>query len=168
MPATIEIHEMSALAAGVDKTDGTVRFKAADNAVVDKNDPIVIPDAGTAYSYTKKVRPYMADPPDTQISNLRWYTDGGNGFGNGVGVTAQSLGVTWGANYNTAMAGGADLFGYTQAAPLDGDGTDAGPFVPADDNSYVGDLIELQMAVDNTAASGTLPAETLTLAYDEI
>ncbi len=168
MAATIQIHEMSALAAGVDKTSATVRFKGADNNLVDSNDPLQVPEAGSNYSYTKKLRPYMEAPPDTQVSNLRWYSDGANGFGSGIGVQARNLGITWGANYNTQMAGGVDLFGYDSGSPLDGDGTDTGPFLPADDDSYIGDLIELQMSVDSTAANGSLPAETLTLAFDEI
>jgi len=77
MAATIQLHEMSALDAGGDKTSGIVRFKDADNAVVDLNNPLVIPAAGSIYSYSKKLRAYMEAPPDTQIGNLRWYTDGG-------------------------------------------------------------------------------------------
>ena len=168
MAATIQIHEMSALATGADKTSGTVRFKDADDNTVDSNNPLEIPGAGSIYSYSKKVRAYMEAPPDTNVSNLRWYTDGSNGFGTGVTMTAKNLGVTWGANYKTQMTGGSDLFGYTSGSPLDGDGTDAGPFVPADDNDYIGDLIELQMAIASTASNGTLTAETLTLAYDEV
>ena len=168
MAATIQIHEMSAVDAGADKTSGTIRFKNADNSTVDLSDPLVVPAADSIYSYTKKVRAYMEAPPDTQVSNFRWYTDGSNGFGTGITVTAKNLGITWGANYKTLMADGTDLFSYTSAAPLDGDGTDAGPFVPGDDDSYIGDLIEMQMAVASTAASGTLSAETLTLAFDEI
>jgi hypothetical protein len=170
MAATIQIHEMSSLTAGVDKTSGTVRFKAADNATVDANNPLAIPSGATiTYSYTKKLRPYMEAPPSVSVSNLRWYTDGG-GFGTGISVNVKNLGVTWGANYNTEMSGGADLFGKTATSPppLDGDATDAGPFVPADDDTYIGDLIELQMAIASTATQGALAAETLTLAYDEI
>lgn len=167
MAATIQIHEMSAADTGTDKTSGTIRFKAADNSTVDANDPLPIPVAGYTYSYTKKVRAKMTDPPNTQVDNLRWYSDGG-GFGTGISVYAKNLGTTWGANYNTEMSGGTDLFTYTSGAPLDGDGTDAGPFVPADDDTYIGDLIELQMWIANTASPGTLSAETLTLAYDEI
>ncbi len=168
MPATIQIHEMSALDTGADKTSGTIRFKDADNATVDANNPLVVPAEDTICSYTKKLRPYMEAPPGTNISNLRWYSDGSSGFGTGIGVTVKNLGVTWGANYKTAMSGGADLFGKTSGSPLDGDGTDAGPFVPADDNSYIGDLIELQMSVHHDASNGELTDETLTLAYDEI
>lgn len=168
MAATIQIHEMSALATGVNKTSGTVRFKAADNNTVDNNDPIQVPGAGTTYSYTKKLRAYMEAPPSVNLTNLRWYTDGSSGFGTGVGVNVKNLGNTWGANYNTAMSGGSDLFGKTSGSPLDGDATNAGPFLPAADNSYIGDLIELQMSVASTASNGQLTAETLTLAYDEI
>jgi hypothetical protein len=167
MAATIQIHEMSGATAGVDKTSGTVRFKSADENTVDVNNPITIPGAGSNYSYTKTLRPYMAVPPDTQISNLRWYT-GGTGFGTGITVNAKNLGITWASNVNTQMTGGSDLFGYTSGSPLDGDGTDAGPFEPADDDTYIGDLIRLQMVVADTASPGTLAAKTLTLAYDEI
>ena len=168
MAATIEIHEMSALAVGTDKTSGTVRFKDADNSTVDTNDPLEVPGAGSNYSYTKKLRAYMEDAPDTNVSNLRWYTDGSSGFGTGVSVTAKNIGTTWGANYKTQMSGGSDLFGYTSGSPLDGDSTDAGPFTSSDLDDYIGDLIELQMAVASTASNGSLSAETLTLAYDEI
>lgn len=168
MAATIEIHEMSAADTGTDKTSGTVRFKDADNATVDASNPLVIPAADSIYSYTKKLRAYMEDAPDTNISNLRWYTDGSSGFGTGISVTVKNIGTTFGSQYKTAMADGADLFGKTSGSPLDGDGTDTGPFVPADVDTYIGDIIELQMAIASTASSGTLTAETLTLAYDEI
>lgn len=168
MAATIEIHEMSAADTGTDKTSGTVRFKDADNATVDASNPLVIPAADSAYSYTKKLRAYMEDAPNTNISNLRWYTDGSSGFGTGVSVTCKNIGVTFGSQYKTAMSGGSDLFGKTSGSPLDGDATDTGPFVPADVDTYIGDIIELQMAVASTASSGTLTAESLTLAYDEV
>ena len=168
MSATIQIHEMSALAAGTDKTSGTIRFKDADNATVDGNNPIVVPGAGTAYSYTKKVRAKMTVAPNTNITNIRWYSDGGNGFGTGVGLVAKNIGTTWGANYKTAQAGGSDLFGYTSGASLNGSVTDPGPWVPASNGNYIGDLIELQMTVTSTASNGALSAEALTLAYDEI
>jgi len=168
MAATIQFHEMSAADAGVDKTSGTIRFKDADNATVDLNNPLVIPDVDPIFSYTKKLRAYMEDPPSVQITNLRWYSDGSSGFGTGVGVTVKNIGVTFGSQYKTEMSGGADFFGKTSGSPLDGDGTDTGPFVPADDNSYIGDIIELQMSVAASASRGALSAEAITLAYDEI
>lgn len=172
MAATMQIHEMTTDAnTGVNKTSSTVRFKAVastTSTAADASDPLVVPGAGTAYSYVKKLRAYMDAPPNTNITNLRWYSDGSNGFGTGIGVTAKNIGTTFGTHYATAMSGGSDLFGYTSGSPLDGDGTDTSPFVPADDNTYVGDMIELQMTVASTASNGALSAESLTFAYDEI
>lgn len=168
MAATIQIHEMSGADAGTNKTSGTVRFKDADNATVDTNNPLVIPAAGDIYSYTKALRAYMEAPPSVQVSNLRWYSDGSSGFGTGVAVMAKNTGVTFTAHYKTQMTGGSSLFGYTSGSPLDGDGTDTGPFVPADDNTYIGDLVYLQMVVSSTAQSGALTPEAITCAYDEI
>ena len=159
---------MSAVETGANKTSGTVRFKDADNNTVDANNPLVVPAADTIYSYTKKLRAYMDALPNTNISNMRWYSDGSNTFGTGISVNCKNIGVTFGSQYKTAMSGGADLFGKTSGSPLDGDGTDTGPFVPGDDDTYIGDIIELQMAVASTASNGALAAETLTLAYDEI
>lgn len=168
MAATIQIHEMSALATGVDKTSGTVRFKDADDATVDTNNPLVIPASSSIYSYTKKLRPKMTVAPNTQVGNLRWYSDGSSAWGSYVTCTCKNLGTTWGANYKTVMSGGADFFAKTSGSPLDGDGTSTGPFVPGDNGNYIGDLIELQMAVTYQATQGALAAESITLAYDEI
>ncbi len=167
MAAVIQIHEMSALAVGTDKTASTVLYKDADNATVDANDPLVIPNTGSVYSYSKTLRAYMQTAPDGTdvVSNLRWYTDGSNDFGTGVAVAAKNTGTTFNAHYKTAMTDGTDVFSFTGASPLDGVVTDTGPFDTA--SEYIGDIIELQMSVAPTATQGTLSAETLTLAYDE-
>lgn len=168
MAATIQIHELTTDAdTGTNKTSGTVRFKNANNTNVDTNDPMVIPGAGEDHSFTKKLRAYMEAPPDTNVSNLRWYTDGANGFGTGVTCTAVNLGTTFGTQNQTDHSG-TDVFTYTSGSPLNGDGTDTGPFVPADDNTYIGDIIELQLHVASTATNGSLTAETLTFSWDEI
>lgn len=167
MAATIQIHELTVDAdTGTDKTSGTVRFKNANNTTVDTNDRMVVPGAGSDHSYTKKLRAYMEAPPSVDIANMQWYTDGANGFGTGVTLTAKNLGVTFGTQ-NESDHSGTDAFTYTSGSPLDGDGTDAGPFVPGDDDTYIGDIIELQLHVASTAGPGTLTAETLTLSFDE-
>lgn len=172
MAAVIEIHELTTDAnTGVNKTSGTVRFKnvaSTTSTAVDTSDPLQVPAAGTNYSYVKKLRAKMTTAPNTNISNMRWYTDGSSGFGTGITTNAKNIGTTFGTHYNTAMTGGSSLFGYTSGAPLDGDGTDVSPFVPADNNTYIGDIIELQMSVASTASNGALTPETVTLAYDEI
>jgi len=168
MAATIQIHEMSGADAGTDKTSGTVRFKMADNATVDANNPMVIPGAGSDYSYTKKLRAYMEAPPNTQVGNLRWYSDGSKGWSAEILMSYKNIGTTFGSQYDTAMSGSTDFFSKTSGSPIDGDGTDAGPFVPADDNTYIGDIIEFQMTITSASTQGTLANESCTLAYDEI
>lgn len=169
MAATIQIHEMSAADAGADKTSDVVRFKNANDANVDSNNPMVIPDAATTYSFPKQLRAYMEAAPAVQISNMRWYSDGAGSWGTSVGVLVKNIGTTYATQATTpAIEGTADFFGKTSAAPLDGDTIDAGPFVPADDDTYIGDLILLQLSVTPSASQGSLSAETVTLAYDEI
>ena len=168
MAATIQIHEMSAADAGSDKTSGVVRFKNANNSTVDSNDPLVVPSDATVYSYPKQLRAYMEAAPSVQISNMRWYSDGASSWGTSVGVGVKNIGITYATQATAAIEGTADFFGKTSAAPLDGDTTDAGPFVPADDDSYIGDLILLQMWLTPSASQGSLDAESITLAYDEI
>lgn len=168
MAATIQIHELTTDATtGVDKTSGTVRFKLANNTTVDASDPMVVPGAGSDHSYTKKLRAYMEAPPDTQISDMAWYSDGSNGFGTGVTCTAKNLGTTFGTQ-NDSDHSGTDFFTYTSGSPLDGDGTDTGPFVPGDDDSYIGDIVEFQLHVASTASNGSLTPETVTLSWVEI
>ena len=168
MSSTIQVHEMSGLTTGTDKTSGTVRFKNADNATVDTANPLVIPAAGSDFSYTKTLRAYMEAAPVSSVSNLQWYSDGVNGFGTGITVNVKNAGVNWVANYQTEATETADLFSYTSGMPLDGDVADAGPYTPSDDDSYIGDLIVAQMACASTATNGIKPAESLTLAFDEV
>jgi len=168
MSATIQIHELSGLTTGTDKTSGTVRFKNADNATVDTANPLVVPAAGTDFSYTKTLRAYMEAAPVSSISNLQWYSDGTNGFGTDINVNAKNAGLNWIANYQTEATSMTTLFNYTSGTPLDGDLVDAGPFTPTDDDTYIGDLIILQMTVGTSATNGVKPAETLTMSFDEV
>ncbi len=172
MAATIQIHELTTNATtGVDKTSGTVRFKnvaSTTSTAVDSSDPLVVPGSGTNYSYVKKLRAKMTAAPGTNVSNLKWYSDGSSGLGTGIAVTAKNIGTTFGTHYNTAMTGGTNLFTYTSGAALDGVTTDTGPFLPASNGSYIGDIIELQLSVASTATNGALSAESVVLAYDEI
>lgn len=163
MAATVQIHEMTALGTGVDKTSGTVRFKTADETSVDTNNRLQVPAAGTNYSYTKQLRFYFSTGPSVDIQNLRAYTDGSNTFGTGVGVQYDNQGNTFGANVATNISG-TDLFTKTSGSPIDLDVTNTGPHTGT---GYKGDLLRMQMTVASTASPGTLSAETLTFAYDE-
>lgn len=162
MAATVQIHEMSALSTGVDKTSSTVRFKSADENTVDTTNRLQIPAAATDYSYTKQLRFYFSVGPSVDITNLRAYTDGANGFGTGVTVE-YDLSGTWSANVDTDITG-TDLFTATSGSPADLDAINTGPHTST---GYKGDLLRMQMHVASTASPGTLTAETLTFAYDE-
>ena len=165
MTAAMKIYELTASMAGTDKTDGTVRFKNADDQTVDTNNPITIPsDNYIAKSYTKQLRMYCATAPDTQIDNLQVYSDGA-GFGTGITVNASNVGVSFSANATAEMTDGNDLFGFTSGAALNLDAVDSAVITAT---GFGGDILKLQMTVASTAGSGTLAAETITFSYDEI
>jgi len=166
MAGAMKIYEMTAAAAGTDKTSGIVRFKLANNATVDNNNPLTIPSGtvGTRRSYTKQLRFYCATAPSVKIDNLRAYSDGANGFGTGVSVNYDTTG-TFIANATAAMSPGTDIFTKTSGAPIDLDGINT---ASVNATGFAGDLLRLQMVVASTASSGALSAETITWAYDEI
>lgn len=165
MAATMNIYEMSAAGAGTDKTTSTVRFKLADNATIDANNPITIPSSTTpTRSYSKRLQLYCATAPDTQIDNLQMYTDGSSSW-TGVAVEASNTGTTFASNATSALAGVASLFDYTSGSAFDMD-AQVGGMVTA--TGFCGDILGLQMAVASDASSGTLSAETITFSYDEI
>jgi hypothetical protein len=163
MAATVQIHEMSAVTTGDDKTSGTVRFKSADETSVDSSNRLQIPGAGTDYSYTKQLRAYISVAPDTDCTNLQAYSDGTNNFGTGVDVDYDlSNGFT---TQTDATIAGTDLFTKTAGAAINMDNTNDSS--GKTDTGYYGDILRLQMKVASTASPGTLSAETLTFSYDE-
>lgn len=162
MAATVQIHEMTGTSTGVDKTAATVRFKSADNTNADTSDRIKIPTSGTIYSYTKTIRFYVSVAPVTNLTNLRCYSDGSNGFGTGYGVQYTTSG-SWATNVNTNISG-TNLFTKTSASPIDMDVTNTGPHTGT---GYKGDFLRLQLTIEYTALPGLLASEALTFAYDE-
>lgn len=167
MAADIQIREMSALDSGVNKTNNTIRLKNADNSIVDYSNIVRIPDSGEVYSYTKKIRAYMDGAPELLVDGVRYYTDGHLATV-GINVLAKNIGMTWDPNYNTGMVGGSNLFGYTSSNPLVATSVDTGPFMNDRANTYIGDMIEIQMSVSSDAHHGMVPGEVFTLAWDEI
>lgn len=162
MAATVQIHEMTGAGSGTDKTDGTVRFKSADNTTVDTNDRLQVPGSGTTYSYTKQLQAYVSVAPDTDLQDLEAYSDGSNGFGTGIGVQFD-VQSSFQTQINTDIAG-TDLFSKDSGDPIDMDANNTGPHTGT---GYQGDLLRLQMSVADTASQGTLSAETLTFSYTE-
>jgi len=130
-------------------------------------DPIKIPPSGTNYSYWVSTRLATgATGPTGTISNLRWYSDGSNSFGTGVGCnvkTASTYTQATGTQGVTgdAMSGGAAFETKTSGSPL----TVTGTCTTA--NTDFGDYVVYQLTVGPTASAGVTGQETFTWLYDE-
>jgi hypothetical protein len=162
MAATVKIVEKNgAGGTQTDKTSGTIRFKNADNATVDTADRMIVPASGYDYSYEKWLRLQVDVAPSVDIANVKFYTDGTNGFGTGVTLWAKAVSSYSTPAEATATTGYADAFTYTSAAPLS---LGAGPYTGTGEK---GDHAVLMLRVADTASPGTLTSETLTFAFDE-
>ncbi len=158
-----------------------LRFKQADNATIDSNNPMPIPGAGSEYSRWKQIYLYCDTAPSTQVDNVQFYTDGG-GFGTGITTNAgdefpvHNSGATTGydvSDANEIMTNHTDITGVTDAFSFTSGSTLSGPSI-----SEAGNIIDaigettnylvLQMVVGTTASPGNLTDETFTFQYDEI
>ncbi len=163
MAATVQIVEKNgAGGTTTDKTSGTIRFKNADNATVDTGNPMVKPGAGTDYSFEKWLRLNVTGGTYTEITNIKAYSDGGNGLGTGVGLYAKAVASYATPAEATGTAGYTDFFGYTSGSALS---LGAGPYTGTGEK---GDHLVMMMAVGTTASGGVTPTETLTIGWDEI
>lgn len=160
-----------------------MRFKYADDALVDSNDPIPIPAAGTKYSRWKSLYLKCTSPPNTQVNNVKFYTDGG-AFGTGITCrvgqqfptknSGSSSGYRVATPVDTAILSNyagissvADAFTYTSGSPLTGPAiTESGNIIDATNETT--NYLIIQMEVISTASPGNLADETWTLQYDEI
>ncbi len=158
-----------------------LRFKQADNPTIDASDPMPITAATTEYSRWKQIYLLCDTAPDTQVDNIRFFTDGG-GFGTGISVTVgaqfplHSAAITTGYDVSDAneimtnhtdISSTTDAFSETSGAPLAGPTiSEAGAIInlAAETTNY----LVLQMEVIDTASPGNLVDETFTFRYDEI
>ncbi len=167
MAATVDIYERNgggALASSTAKTSGTIRFKNADNSVVDSVNPMVIPAAGSDWSFEKWLQLRITGTrPTDNISNLKFYTDGVNGFGTGIQVWARSATAFSTPAEPTTSTGLVTAFALTVGGAL---GLAGGPF--SGTSTFVGSMAVLVMEVASTATIGALTPETITFSYDEI
>lgn len=184
MAATVIINEWTGAATQTDKTSGTVRFKNANDANVDLNDPLIVPGSGQEYSYEKWLRLQITDAGGfTQIDNLRAYSDGTNNFGTGIKAWYATDGSFQTPvipdesqdppKFNGPGTGSPgddmrDFFSTTSGSPIDMDANNPGPFTDGSPAEHIGDFLVLVMEVETTASNGVLTTETLTFAYDEI
>lgn len=181
MAATIQIRRWtgSGAGSGTNITETTTRASTSDSASPGDTNPIPIKISGTNYSFWVSVRLYASTAPTGTIDALKWHSDGTNSMG--TGITAKVADASTGTNSGYRQATGtvgttgtllnqtnhtgldaapADFFSKTAASPLSlgGSTTTTGDF---------GDYVVFQIEVADTAASGTLTAETFTFKYDE-
>jgi hypothetical protein len=167
MAATVELrsyHGADGSETGSDVNGSSIRFKMADNDTVDANDPIPVPPTGTTYSWLKNLQLYATATPANTINNLKFYTDGSNGYGTGVGLVAKTSSsyVDPVANEDTQLGGATDAFTYTSGSPLSITGSLSNPSTGA-----IGHFVVLQMTVGSTATQGPTGSESLTISWDE-
>lgn len=169
MAADVDIREKNGSGENATvKTSGTVRFKAADNANVDLNDPIVRPGSGETYSFEKWLRLYIGSTgPSGSITDPRAYSDGSNDFGTGI-LCEAGVAASYSEPVDTDSTDATtDFFTYTSGSPLslDQTGSNSGPY--SQTNSDFGDYLVMQATVQDNASPGLTSSETLTIAYDE-
>lgn len=166
MAATVDIIEKNGSTGNATiKTSGTVRFKNADDANVDTNNPLVIPSAGQFdFSYEKWLRLKIgATPPSDRISNIRFYTDGTSGLGTGVDVFGRSAAAFSTPAEVTTTTGLTNIFTWTVGGALVLSSTNF-----SGSGTEIGSHVVLTMRIADTATVGAMTAETVTFSYDEI
>ena len=173
--------------ASEDRVDAIgLRFKSNDNITIDTADPIVVPTAGTNYSYWKAIYLKMTAADSTKVNGVEFYSDGTISYGTGltlmVGDETPDKNSGSNAGYEVAtgtsgttgdemVAAVADLTGSTTAADL----TTAAPLsvtisetsTQMDATNETSDYVYLQVNVATTAGAGLSASETLTFRYDE-
>ena len=161
---------------GTDITSINTRLNAEDtHTTAGTSNPILIPSSGTSYSYWCSTRLYFNGSGTGTINNIRWFTDGANGLGTGIGLRvgtatayAQATGTPGdtgteltAGNYSTFTLGNSNAFTYTSASPLTVSGSVTDPT-----DEYFGDIVVLQVTVADTASAGATATETMSWRYD--
>ena len=173
--------------ASEDRVDAIgLRFKANDNITIDTADPIVVPAAGTNYSYWKAIYLKMTASDSTKVNGVEFYSDGTISYGTGLTLmvgdetptknSGSSAGYevatgTSGTTGDEMVAAVVDLTGSTTAADL----VTGSPLSVSisetssqmDATNETSDYVYLQVNVATTAVAGLSASETLTFRYDE-
>jgi hypothetical protein len=179
MPATVTVRRWTGSAGAPTKTDvtsATTRLSQSDSPTPGTSNPIPIPTAGESRSWWAHFRLSADTTPAGTIDNLKWYSDGANGFG--TGVTMQGADASTGAdagyreatddsdltqaNHTGLDAAEVDVFTLTSGSPRTLGGSISNP-----STGDFGDFFVQQFTVISTASPGATPAETFTFQYDE-
>ena len=184
MVATVQILRKVGVSPGTSTniTSINTRANAVDShTVADTTYPIRIPAVGTNYSYWVTTRLNVTVTPAGTLDNLRWFTDGSNGFG--TGVTCKVAKASAGADAGYRQATGTPGTSGTQLSQGNHSGLDDVPadaFTKTSGSPYTlqgsltnpttgefGDHVVYQIEVADTTTPGANPSETITWRYDE-
>lgn len=178
MSATVKIRRWTGTVGSETKTDVTSinsRLNAEDNhTTAGTSNSILIPSAGTNRSYWAHFRLQITAIVGGTVNNIKFYTDGANGMGSGVGlvvntatsyvqatgVAGQSGDVLNTTNHSGLAGAPVDAFTYTSGSPLSVSGSSSA-------TGDVGDFVVMQVTVTSAATSGATPQETMTMRYDD-
>ena len=143
-----------------------LRFKSADNNDNNNTNPLVIPAAGTNYSFDKACRIAVTGGTYTELSNLRLRVDTdpiGTGldlFYGFTGTFAQPSGATDSTIATNDFSGSVDIV-WTSG--------DAGGHNMQNNLTGIwADMVYMQINIGSTASPGEITDFTLTARYDEI
>jgi hypothetical protein len=157
-----------------------LRYKEADNNTQDLNNPVTVPACGTKYSYWKHTFVVFTGC-FTQICNINWFVSCFNWTGTTltIGDGVQTKNSASSAGYDPAVGLNILTTHDTICAT-----TDAGATYLASCSGRAGTISEAccvinaacetsdyfvtNLALTNTAVSGTQTAKTVTIEYDEI
>ena len=152
-------------------TDANTRSSLSDDPAPGSNNPLIIPGAGTIYSYWVTTRLNVTVTPDGTIDNLRWYSDGTGADCNGQEATSyvQATGTLGEAgdqlttgNHAGITGSPVSVFGHTVGTPKALAGSLNNP-----DTGQFGSRFVYQFFVTSAASPGVRAAETFTWRYDE-
>lgn len=169
MAATVLLREKNGAGeTATDKTSGTVRFKSADDATVDANNPLSKPSAGNTRSYEKWLRLNFSVGPTGTITAPKFYTDGTNNFGTGISLYIRTTNP---GSYSTPAvpandSAGTDAFTYNSGSAKAIDVANAGPFSGTGDKAdYM--VLWITLATSVSAPQNPTSSETITVGWDE-
>lgn len=177
MAATVLIRRLTGTTPTLtDITSINTRANAEDaHSTAGTTNSILVPAAGTNYSYWVTTRLDVTAITAGTVNNIKWYTDGANGFGTGVtckGQTAtsyvQATGTagTTGTQLTTGNHAGltgapVDVFTFTSGSPKSVTGTTSSV------SAVFADMFVYQVEVGTTASGGATGTETFTWQYDD-
>lgn len=176
MSATVLIYRLTGTQATpttTDVTSGSVHAGTQDANTSPCKIPV--PTSGSNHSFWVNTQLNATAAPDNYLNNIKWYTDGGNGFGTGVTAivstasqyasatgTAGSSGAILNTTNHASLTGApSDLFLYTSSCKLAVAGS-----IAATTGSF-GNRVVFQLSVISTGVAGNTGAETITWEFDE-